>query len=83
MNFGQQEFEEMAKTPIYENSQTSSLCAILLLNCCQTHNISNVFITELLGILKKNILRIPNTLLNFEYEAFKHVEEIGLGLQCD
>jgi hypothetical protein len=54
MNFGQQEFEEMAKIPLHENSQTSSLCVtLLILNCCRTHGTSNVFITELLGLLKK------------------------------
>jgi len=35
MNFGQEEFEKMAKIPLYENDQTSSLCAtLLILNCC-------------------------------------------------
>jgi hypothetical protein len=35
MNFGQEEFENMAKIPLYENYQTSSLCAtFLILNCC-------------------------------------------------
>jgi len=35
MNFGQEEFKKMAKIPLYENDQTSSLCAtLLILNCC-------------------------------------------------
>jgi hypothetical protein len=69
----------MAKIPLYENYQTSSLCAtLLILNCCWTHGTSNVFIIELLGLLKKNILPSPNILLNFEYEASNMLKKLGL-----
>jgi hypothetical protein len=70
MNFGQQEFEKMARIPLYENSQTSSLCVtLLILNCCRTHGTSNVFIIELLGLLKNTTLPTPNTLPSFEHET--------------
>jgi hypothetical protein len=79
MNFEQQEFEEMAKISLHENFQTSSLCVtLLILNCCQTHGTSNVFITELLGLLKKNILPTPNTLFSSEYEAFNMLKKLCL-----
>ncbi len=47
---------ETSKIPLFEGSTLSSLCIILLiLNCCRTHNTSNAFITELLGLLKKTV----------------------------
>jgi hypothetical protein len=73
------EFEEVAKVPLFKGSTLSSLCAtFLIMNCCHNHGTSNVFITKLLGLLKKNILPNPNTLPSFEYETSSTMKQLGL-----
>ncbi len=75
---GHKAFEKAFDVPLYEGPALSSLCAtLLILNCCRTHNMSNAFITKLLGLLRKNILPIPNTFLSFEYDASTTLKNSG------
>ncbi len=59
-------FDEASRVPLYEGTTLSRLVAtLLILNCCRTHGTSNVFINEMLHLLKMNILPLPSN----EYEA--------------
>jgi hypothetical protein len=71
--------DEASWVPLYEGPILSRLAtALLILNCCHTHGISNVFINEMLHVLKMNILPQPNTLPSNEYEAPNFLKELGL-----
>jgi hypothetical protein len=75
-------FEEASIIHLYENSKLSNLCAtLLILNCCQTHGTSNAFISELLRLLKNNILPTPNTSPSSEYEASHMLKKLGLAYE--
>jgi hypothetical protein len=77
--FGHNAFEEAYRVPLYKGSTLSKLCAtLLILNCCCTHGTSNAFITKLLGLLKKNILPMPNTLPSSKYEVSNTLKKLGL-----
>jgi hypothetical protein len=55
LGLGHNNIKEAYRVPLFESSTLSSLCAtLLILNCCHTHGVSNAFITELLGLFKKN-----------------------------
>jgi hypothetical protein len=54
MNFGHEFFEDVVKVPLFGSSTLFSLSIfILILNCYQTHGVSNTFIAKLLAFLRK------------------------------
>jgi hypothetical protein len=60
-------FKEASRVPLFERSTLSILAStLLIMNCCGTHGTFNIFISELLGLLKKSILPNPNTLPSSE-----------------
>ena len=68
-----------ATLPLYEGSTLSMLCATLLIvNCCKTHSVSNMFMNELLMLLSMSILPVGNSLPKSEYEATKILRRLGL-----
>ena len=68
-----------ATLPLYEGSTLSMLCATLLIvNCCKTHGVSNMFMNELLMLLSMSILPVGNSLPKTEYEATKILKRLGL-----
>jgi hypothetical protein len=71
---------DMATTlPVYEGSTLSMLCATLLIvNCCRTHGVSNMFMNELLMLLSMSILPAGNCLPKTEYQASKILRRLGL-----
>ena len=73
------DFDVAATLPLYEGSALSMLCATLLIvNCCKTHGVSNMFINELLMLLSMSILPQGNCLPKTEYEASKILRKLGL-----
>ena len=73
------EFDIAATLPLYEGSTLSMLCATLLIvNCCKTHGVSNMFMNELLMLLSMTILPMGNCLPKTEYEASKILRKLGL-----
>ena len=73
------EFDVAATLPLYEGSTLSMLCATLLIvNCCKTHGVSNMFMNELLMLLSLSILPVGNCLPKTEYEASKILRKLGL-----
>jgi hypothetical protein len=73
------EFDVAATLPLYEGSTLSMLCATLLIvNCCKTHGVSNMFMNELLMLLSMSILPVGNCLPKTEYEATKMLRKLGL-----
>ena len=69
----------VATVPLYEGSTLSMLCATLLIvNCCKTHGVSNMFMNELLMLLSMSILPMGNCLPKTEYEATKILQRLGL-----
>ena len=55
------------------------LCVTLLIvNCCKTHGVSNMFMNELLMLLSMSILHVGNCLPKTEYEATKILRKLGL-----
>ena len=55
------------------------LCATLLIvNCCKTNGVSNMFMNELLMLLSLSILPVGNCLPKTEYEASKILRRLGL-----
>ena len=73
------ENDTSATLPLYESSTVSMLCAtLLILNCCKTHGISNMFMNELLMLLSMSILPVGNCLPKTEYEASKILQRLGL-----
>jgi hypothetical protein len=57
----------------------SMLCATLLIvNCCKTHGVSNMFMNELLMLLSMSILPVGNCLPKTEYEASKILRRLSL-----
>ena len=73
------EIDIAATLPLYEGSKLSMLCATLLIvNCCKTHSVSNMFLNELLMLLSMSILPAGNCLPKTEYEASKILRRLGL-----
>ena len=73
------EMDIAATLPLYEGSKLSMLCATLLIvNCCKTHGVSNMFLNELLMLLSMSILPVGNCLPKTEYEASKILRRLGL-----
>ena len=73
------QFDVAATLPLYEGSSLSMLCAtLLILNCCKTHGVSNMFMNELLMLLSMSILPVGNCLPKTEYEASKMLRKLGL-----
>ena len=73
------EIDIAATLPLYEGSKLSMLCATLLIvNCCKTHSVSNMFLNELLMLLSMSILPVGNCLPKTEYEAIKILRRLGL-----
>jgi hypothetical protein len=73
------ELDTSATLPLYEGATVSMLCAtLLILNCCKTHGVSNMFINELLMLLSMSILPVGNCLPRTEYEASKILRRLGL-----
>ena len=73
------EIDVAATLPLYEGSTLSMLCATLLIvNCCRTHGVSNMFLNELLMLLSLSILPAGNCLPKSEYEASKILRRLGL-----
>ena len=73
------EIDMAATLPLYEGSTLSMLCATLLIvNCCRTHGVSNMFINELLMLLSMSILPAGNCLPKTEYQASKILRRLGL-----
>jgi hypothetical protein len=73
------EIDTAATLPLYEGSTVSMLCAtLLILNCCKTHGVSNMFMNELLMLLSMSILPAGNCLPKTEYEASKILSRLGL-----
>ena len=73
------EMDVAATLPLYEGSTLSMLCATLLIvNCCKTHGVSNMFVNELLMLLSMSILPTGNCLPTSEYEATKILRRLGL-----
>ena len=73
------EMDIAATLPLYEGSSLSMLCATLLIvNCCKTHGVSNMFMNELLMLLSMSILPVGNCLPKTEYEASKILRRLGL-----
>lgn len=66
-------FNEASQVPLYEAATLSRLVVVvlLILNCCRTHGINNVFINEMLNVLKMNNLPQPNTLPSSELQHQK------------
>jgi hypothetical protein len=76
---GNPEIDIAATLPLYEGSTLSMLCAtLLILNCCKTHSVSNMFVNELLMLLSMSILPVGNCLPKSEYEANKLLRKLGL-----
>ena len=73
------EIDIAATLPLYEGATLSMLCATLLIvNCCKTHGVSNMFLNELLMLLSLSILPVGNCLPKTEYEASKILRQLGL-----
>ena len=73
------EIDIAATLPLYEGSTLSMLCATLLIvNCCKTHSVSNMFLNELLMLLSMSIFPKGNCLPKTEYEASKILRRLGL-----
>ena len=73
------EIDTAATMPLYEGSTVSMLCAtLLIMNCCKTHGVSNMFMNELLMLLSMSILPVGNCLPKSEYEASKILRRLGL-----
>ena len=73
------EMDVAATLPLYEGSTLSMLCATLLIvNCCKTHGVSNMFMNELLMLLSMSILPVGNCLPKSEYKATKILRRLGL-----
>jgi hypothetical protein len=70
-------FEEASKIRLFESSKLLGLCATLLMNCCHTHGTSNVFIIELLRLIKTTSY-YPNTLPSSKYEMSNTLKQLGL-----
>ncbi len=65
-------FEEASRVPLFKRSTLSILASTLfIMNCCHTRGTSNIFIFEMLGLLKKSILPNPNTLPSSKHKVFK------------
>ncbi len=63
-------FGEESRVPLYEGATLLGLTtALLILNCCRTHGTSNLFINEMLHLLKMSILPQPNIFPKNEYQA--------------
>jgi hypothetical protein len=76
---GHSMFNEASRVPLYERTTLFGLAAtLLILNCCRTHRTSNVFINEMLHLLKMNILPQPNTLPSNEYKTLNTLKKLGL-----
>ena len=78
--FGSNPAFDIATTlPLYEGSTLSMLCAtLLIMNCCKTHGVSNMFMNELFMLLSMSILPLGNSLPKTEYEATKILKRLGL-----
>ena len=73
------EIDLAATLPLYEGSSLSMLCVTLLIvNCCKTHGVSNMFMNEMLMLLSMSILPRGNCLPKSEYEATKLLRRLGL-----
>jgi hypothetical protein len=71
--------DELGKVPFYECLTLSNLVTtLLILNCCKTHGTTNAFVNELLGLLKRNVLPQPNTLISIEHEVTTILDKLGL-----
>jgi hypothetical protein len=67
------------QTPLYEGCPTSRLATILLLlNLCNTHGISNMFVDEFFSLLRFNLFPRDNTLPKSLYEINTIVKWLGL-----
>ena len=76
---GNPDIDIAATLPLFEGSTLSMLCATLLIvNCCKTHGVSNMFLNELLMLLSMSILPVGNCLPKTEYEATKILRRLGL-----
>jgi len=63
-------FDEESRVLLYEGATLLGLTTtLLILNCCCTHGTSNLFINEMLHLLKMSILPQPNTLPKNEYQT--------------
>lgn len=51
---------------------------LLIVNCCKTHGVSNLFLNELLMLLSMSILLVGNCLPKTEYKASKILQRLGL-----
>ena len=76
--------EAYATTPFFVGASLMSLGAtLILLNCLQTHGMSNVLVNELFGILSKSDLPSPKLLPTSEYEFTYEDHNLCLGLATD
>jgi hypothetical protein len=83
--YGQAGFEEASalqdesRTPLFCGSPLSRLDATLMfLNVCRTHKATNACISEMLHLLSKVILPLPNSLPTTETIASSMVSRLGL-----
>ena len=68
-----------ANTPLFNNSPTYRLQAVLmLLNVCTIFGVSNACVDELLKLLKYDILPRKNICPQLHYEAKNLVKKLGL-----
>ena len=68
-----------ANTPLFKNSPTNRLQAVLmLLNVCTIFGVSNACVDELLKLLKHDLLPRDNTCPQSHYEAKRLVKKLGL-----
>jgi hypothetical protein len=68
-----------AKILLYEGCPTSHLATILLLlNVCNTHGVSNMFVDELFSLLRLDLFPKKNTLPKSLYEVKIIVKRLGL-----
>jgi hypothetical protein len=70
---------EEAMIPLFNRSCLSSLSAtMLIMNCCRTHNVPSIFVSELLSLLGNSVLPQPNTLPTTEHVASTRLANLGL-----
>jgi hypothetical protein len=79
MPLGHEVMHKLGRIPLFEGSILTSLSStLLILNCCKTHGVTNVFVNELLGLLKQNVFPQPNTLLATKHGASNVLNRLEL-----
>jgi hypothetical protein len=66
--------------PLYEGNELNRFIgALMILNTCATHRVTNGFVDKLFSLLQKSIVPNLNNLFTSHYEAKSLIQNPGLG----